>query len=269
MSTPLSPTVRRAHPHDDAPDTAAAFRLLASLPTGTERSRVREEVTRAWLPMAHRIAAKYRSKGEPLDDLRQVAALALVKAVDRYDPDRGCAFESFAVPTITGEVRRHFRDHSWTLRVPRRVQELRNRVRTARQELGGEGGEPAVGALAERTGLAEDEVREGLLALHAHSTLSLDAPVNGSGDAPAGGSVLADTYGEPDPGLDTVVDREAVRPLLSRLPERERRMLYLRYFRDQTQDRIAAEFGLSQVHVSRILSTTCAKLRRDALREVS
>ncbi|MEU9606035.1 SigB/SigF/SigG family RNA polymerase sigma factor [Streptomyces sp. NPDC048057] len=255
---------RRTRSHDDAPDTSAAFRRLVALPEGEERDRVREEVTEAWLPMAHRIASRYRGKGEPMDDLRQVAALALVKAVDRYDPDRGVAFESFAVPTITGEVRRHFRDFSWAVHVPRGVQEARNKVRVARQELSADGREPGVTDLAHHTDLSESEVRHGLQALHCHSTLSLDAPLSGTADSSGD---LADTIGSPDPGMDVVVDREAVRPLIERLPERERRVLYLRFFRGMTQESIAAEFGVSQVHVSRILATTCAHLRRRAVAE--
>ncbi|MEU9605628.1 SigB/SigF/SigG family RNA polymerase sigma factor [Streptomyces sp. NPDC048057] len=262
MSTLAPRAARRTRPHDDAPDTTTAFRRLAVLPRGRERDRVREEVTKAWLPMAHRIAARYRSKGEPMDDLRQVAALALVKAVDRYDPSRGSAFESFAVPTITGEVRRHFRDHSWALHVPRRVQEVRNRVRIAHQELSATGREPAPADIAHHAELDEGDVREGLRALHSHTALSLDAPL---GTAPDGASALADTLGAPDPGLETVVDREAVRHLIARLPEREQRILYLRFFHDMTQAGIAAEFGLSQVHVSRILTATCRELRRKAL----
>ncbi|MEU3597736.1 SigB/SigF/SigG family RNA polymerase sigma factor [Streptomyces sp. NPDC006798] len=259
-----SHTFRRNRVHDDAPDTEAAFRRLARLPEGPERDRVREEVTAAWLPMAYRIASRYRGRGESIDDLRQVAALALVKAVDRYDPGRGRAFEAFAVPTITGEVRRHFRDYSWSVHVPRTVQEVRNRVRVAYRELSDQGREPAVEELARRTDLPEPEVRKGLEALHCHSALSLDAPGDGTPDAEPG---LAGTVGAPDPGYDTVVDRETVRPLIARLPERERRILYLRFFRDMTQQSIAAEFGVSQVHISRIINTTCARLRHHALAE--
>ncbi|MEU5161171.1 SigB/SigF/SigG family RNA polymerase sigma factor [Streptomyces sp. NPDC020875] len=253
----------RIRTHDDAPDTEAAFHRLARLPRGPERERIREEVTRAWLPMAYRIASRYRGKGESIDDLRQVAALALVKAVDRYEPGRGKAFEAYAVPTITGEVRRHFRDYSWSVHVPRSVQEIRNNVRIAYRELSDQGREPAVAELARRTGLSEGEVRKGLEALHCHSALSLDAPTDQTteGEPPPS---LASTVGTPDPRFDTVIDREAVRPLIARLPDRERRILYHRYFHDMTQKEIAAEFGITQVHVSRILATTCANLRRRA-----
>ena len=125
----------KPHPHDDAPDTAAAFERLAVLHDGPERQALRDELVRLWLPMAERIAVRFRGRGESLEDLYQVAALGLVKAVDHFDPARGRAFEAYAVPTVTGEIKRHFRDHMWTLHVPRRVQDLRNRVRSTVKDL--------------------------------------------------------------------------------------------------------------------------------------
>ncbi len=129
------------HTHDDAPDTTEAFRRLAVAPAGPERELLVEELVTAWLPMAHRLATKFRDRGENLEDLRQVAAMGLVKAVERYEPDQG-AFEAYAIPTITGEIRRHFRDHGWDVRVPRRVQDLRNKVRTVRRDLLNRPGHP-------------------------------------------------------------------------------------------------------------------------------
>ncbi|MGW2490965.1 RNA polymerase sigma factor SigF [Streptomyces sp. NPDC001606] len=257
--TAAAPTRR---PHDDAPDTAALFARLAELDDGPERDAVRDELTTAWLPMAHRIASRFRDRGESVEDLRQVAALGLVKAIDRFDPSRG-AFESYAVPTITGEVKRHFRDRMWALRVPRRVQELRNRVRVARRELTQHPGspEPTVAALAEHTGLTEDEVTAGLEALESFSTLSLDAELNTGDD----GYSLADTLGSPDTSYDVVVDREAAKEGLRRLPERERAILYMRFFEDMTQSRIADRLGISQMHVSRLISRSCARVRDEAL----
>ncbi|MFG2755257.1 RNA polymerase sigma factor SigF [Streptomyces wuyuanensis] len=253
------------HPHDDAPDTADAFVRLARLADGPERTALRHELVRAWLPMADRLAGRYRNRGEALEDLRQVAALGLVKAVERYDPDRGGAFESFAVPTIDGEIKRHFRDHTWTVHVPRRVQDLRNRVRAARQELAQSvgGREPGAAEIARHTGLTEAEAGAGLEALGSYSALSLDAPVQGGGD----GYSLADAMGGPDPALDVVVDREAVRPRLDGLPERERRILYLRFFRDMTQRRIAEDLGISQMHVSRLINRCCSRLREEILHD--
>ncbi|MGW4322432.1 SigB/SigF/SigG family RNA polymerase sigma factor [Streptomyces sp. NPDC004684] len=251
-------------PHDDAPDTAALFRRLADLPDGPERDSARDELVTAWLPMAHRIAGRFRDRGESIEDLRQVAALGLVKAIDRFDPDRG-AFESYAVPTITGEVKRHFRDRMWALRVPRRVQELRNKVRVARRELTQNPGspEPSVAAVAAHTGLTEDEVNTGMEALDSFSTLSLDAEMSTGAD----GYSLADTLGAADSSYDVVVDRESAKEGLRRLPERERAILYMRFFEDMTQSRIADRLGISQMHVSRLISRSCARVRDEVLAE--
>ncbi|WP_225636938.1 RNA polymerase sigma factor SigF [Streptomyces solaniscabiei] len=253
------------HPHDDAPDTADAFRRLTTLPEGPERDAVRARIVEAWLPMAERLAGRFRSRGESFEDLRQVAALGLVKAVDRYDPARGSAFESYAVPTVTGEIKRHFRDHTWTLHVPRRVQELRNRVRFAAQDLARTtpGRRPTVAEIAEHADLSEEEVREGMEALESFTALSLDAEVPGSDD----GYSLVDGLGAPDPALDTVVDREAVKERLAALPERERAILYMRFFDDMTQSRIAEQLGISQMHVSRLISRCCDRVREQVLRD--
>ncbi|MEU6578435.1 RNA polymerase sigma factor SigF [Streptomyces sp. NPDC046805] len=252
----------RPHPHDDAPDTAEAFERLAALPEGRERRALRDELVRLWLPMAERIAVRFRGRGEALEDLYQVAALGLVKAVDHYDPARGRAFEAYAVPTVAGEIKRHFRDHMWTLHVPRRVQDLRNRVRRASRELAQTtpGRAPTVSEIAERAELTESEVRTGLEALECFTALSLDAETPG-----VDGHSLADTLGGPDPGYDLVVDRAAVKPCLQALPERERTILYLRFFRGMTQSRIAHQLGISQMHVSRLLSGCCDRLRKELI----
>ncbi|WP_406322600.1 SigB/SigF/SigG family RNA polymerase sigma factor [Streptomyces sp. NBC_00519] len=259
QTRPTAPSGRR---HDDAPDTAEYFARLATLEDGPERDLLRDELVTAWLPMAHRIAGRFRDRGESVEDLRQVAALGLVKAIDRFDPGRG-AFESYAVPTITGEVKRHFRDRMWALRVPRRVQELRNKVRVARRELTQTPGtpEPTVADLAAHTGLTEDEVSAGIEALESFSTLSLDAELSGDED----GYSLADTLGASDTSYDVVIDRESAKEGLRRLPERERAILYMRYFEDMTQSRIADQLGISQMHVSRLISRSCARVRAEAL----
>ncbi|WP_328430014.1 SigB/SigF/SigG family RNA polymerase sigma factor [Streptomyces sp. NBC_00443] len=259
---PARPRVSGGRVHDDAPDTAADFTRLAALPEGPERDAVRDELARAWLPMAHRIAGRFRNRGESLEDLRQVAALGLVKAIDRFEPGRG-AFESYAVPTITGEIKRHFRDRMWALRVPRRVQELRNKVRIARRDLitTSGGSTPSVAEIATQAGLTEEEVKAGLEALDSFSTLSLDAEMSSSDD----GFSLADTIGSNEEAYDVVIDREAVKEGLRRLPERERAILYMRFFEDMTQSRIADQLGISQMHVSRLISRCCAQVREEAL----
>ncbi|MEW2070967.1 SigB/SigF/SigG family RNA polymerase sigma factor [Streptomyces sp. NPDC007346] len=252
-------------PDAGAPSDGGAFRRLSELPPGRKRDALRNETACAWLPMAYRLASRFRDRGESLDDLRQVAAMGLVKAVDRYDPARGKAFETFAVPTVTGELKRHFRDHTWDVHVPRRVQDLRNRVRTARrdlaQRLGGRA--PTCAEIAAEAGLAEEDVLLGLEALESYSALSLDAGPAG----PDAGGTLADRLGSCDHALDVAVDREAVKPGLRELPERERTILYLRYFRDMTQVGIAEHLGISQMHVSRLISRSCERVRAGALKE--
>jgi RNA polymerase sigma-70 factor (sigma-B/F/G subfamily) len=261
MDTVRTRTRNARHPHDDAPDTAAAFQRICALPDSPEKEALRQEVVRAWMPMAERLAMRFRNRGEALEDLQQVASLGLVKAVTRYDPDRGSAFESFAVPTIVGEIKRHFRDHLWGVHVPRRVQELRNRVRVSRRELSMSmgGGSPSVAQVAEHSQMSEEDVLVGMEALESYSTLSLDAELPGSDD----GFSLSDTLGRAEPGFDHIVYRESVRPRLAQLPERERHILYLRFFRDMTQSKIAEQLGISQMHVSRLISRTCERLQQE------
>lgn len=254
----------RPHPHDDAPNTTEGFARLAGMPAGPARDALRDELVCAWLPMAERIAVRFGRRGEPLEDLYQVAALGLVKAVDHYDPDRGRAFAAYAVPTITGEIKRHFRDHTWALHVPRRVQDLRNRVRRASRELAQTtpGRAPTVAEIAERTQLSESDVRTGMDALTCFSTLSLDAEMPGTD-----GYSLADALGASDSGYDAIVDRLSVAPCLRRLPERERTILYLRFFGGMTQSHIAQQLGISQMHVSRLLSRCFTRLQEEIMGE--
>ncbi|MEF9901874.1 RNA polymerase sigma factor SigF [Streptomyces sp. P9-A2] len=256
----IAGSTTKPHPHHDAPDTAQDFVRLTRLPQGPERKALRDALVRSWLPMAERIAVRFRGRGEALEDLYQVAALGLVKAVDHYDPARGTAFEAYAVPTVTGEIKRHFRDHMWTLHVPRRVQDLRNRVRHAAKELAQitPGRAPTTAEIAAYAQLTEDEVRTGTEALECFSALSLEAEMPGTD-----GYALGDSLGGPDPAYDTVVDRVAVRPCLEALPERERLILYLRFFRGMTQSSIAELLGISQMHVSRLLSNCFAQVREE------
>jgi RNA polymerase sigma-B factor len=256
---------QRPHRRPDAPDTAADFERLAALPPGPERQRLATQLVEAWLPMARRLAGKFRDRGEQLEDLEQVAALGLVKAVDRYDPAYG-PFAPYAVPTIIGEVKRHFRDHAWHVHVPRRVQELRNQVRASIRELStGTGRFPTVTQIAEQGQMSEEDVLAGLEAIESFRALSLDAQLSaGSED---GSAALADTLGLTEPRFDAVVAREAVKPCLAHLPERERRILYLRFFHDMTQARIGEELGISQMHVSRLLAHACRRVRAHVERD--
>ncbi|MFI1105779.1 SigB/SigF/SigG family RNA polymerase sigma factor [Streptomyces melanogenes] len=257
------PTRRETHrTYDDTPRTDEAFVRLAALPEGAARTALREELVRAWLPLAERLAGRYRDRGETVEDLRQTAAVGLLKAVDGFDPSHGTAFIAYAMPTITGEIKRHFRDHMWTVHVPRRVQELRNRVREARHELQNAGcGEPGVSEIAGYTGLSEADVQAGMEALQGFRALSLDAEQSGS-ESPC---TLADTLGADDPALDTLIDRESAKPGLHALPARERKILYLRYFQGMTQKNIGRELGISQMHVCRLLRQCCENLRDEAM----
>ncbi|MBA0049431.1 SigB/SigF/SigG family RNA polymerase sigma factor [Streptomyces sp. AJS327] len=254
------PRARRSrHSHHDAPDTAADFARLERLPDGAEKRRLQQEVAAAWLPMAYRLARKYRNRGEALEDLEQIAALALVKAVEGYNPSRGCAFESYAIPTIYGELKRHFRDNLWDVHVPRRVQNLRNRVRVSMQDLSGGSRAPTVAQLAEHARLSEEDVQLGLEALHGFSSLSLDAEVPGADN----GYSLLDSLSVQEADYEHVIDREAVKSRLRCLPEREQYILYLRFFREMTQSGIARQLGISQMHVSRLIAGACRRVREE------
>jgi RNA polymerase sigma-B factor len=237
---------------------------MAALPSGPERDQLRRTVIEAWLPMARRVALRFRERGESLDDLRQVASIGLIKAVDRYDPDRG-PFGSYAVPTIVGELKRHFRDVTWSVHVPRRVQELRIRVRAAQRDLSMRPGaaSPTVQQLAGHCGLSEEDVVLALEALQAYRSLSLDGEPGGAED----GYSLLDCLGAEDPSFERVVRREAVRAHPHVLSPRERHILYLRFYREMSQTAIAAQLGVSQMHVSRLLARACRYLRATAERE--
>ncbi|MFD6825016.1 SigB/SigF/SigG family RNA polymerase sigma factor [Streptomyces sp. NPDC060085] len=255
------PAPVRQDPHIAA---CPLFARLAVLEDGPERDAVRSELVALWLPMAYRIAGRFRDKGEDVEDLRQVAAIGLIKSINRYVPARG-AFESYAIPTIVGEVKRHFRDHTWAVRVPRRVQELRNQVRTARRELTDRPGgrTPSTAELAENLGLTEDDVTAGMRALECYSTTSLDFEVGFQHE----GFTFGDTLGNADPAYDLVVDREAAKDELRKLPEQQRTILYMRFFQDMTQTRIAEALGISQMHVSRLITRSCTQVRDRATAE--
>ncbi|GAA2101702.1 RNA polymerase sigma factor SigF [Streptomyces albiaxialis] len=262
MTCTSQPPLSGRRPHPDTPDTSAEFAELARLGDGPAKRTLQDEVVAAWLPLAHRLARRFRNRGESLEDLEQVAALALVKSVERYDPEQGTGFLSFALPTIRGELKRHFRDYMWEVHVPRRVQNLRNRVRNSIRELeAATSRPPTVREVAEHSGLPEDDVRAGMEALHSFTSLSLDASA-ATGDEPGGREgQLTEILGEEDPGYDTAVDREAARTYLSCLPEREQRILYLRFFQGLYQHEIAEILGISQMHVSRLITGACRQVR--------
>lgn len=238
---------------------------LATLPEDDpERQDARNTLVTLHLPLVEHLARRFRNRGEPYDDLVQVATIGLIKAIDRYDLERGVEFSTYATPTIVGEIKRWFRDKGWAIRVPRRLQELRLAIGSATATLTQDlGRSPTIAELAKKIGATEEEVLEGLESATAYSTLSLDAPEGVNGDGPA----VLDNLGKEDGALVDVENREALKPLMSRLDERERRILMLRFFAGMTQSQIAAEVGISQMHVSRLLSRTLAKLRQGLLDE--
>jgi RNA polymerase sigma-B factor len=236
------------------------FRELASVaPDSMEFQRQRDKIVERCLPLADHIARRFEGRGESRDDLVQVARVGLVNAVVRFDVEAGSDFVSFAVPTIMGEVRRHFRDNSWSLKVPRRLKELHLRLGTATAELSQRlGRAPTATELAAELGMERDEVVEGLVAGSSYNTLSIDT---GGGSDDDDARAIADTLGDVDAGMDRIEDREALRPLLEALPERERMVLVLRFFESMTQTQIAERVGISQMHVSRLLAKSLARLR--------
>jgi len=244
------------------PDRARArelFERLATLPPGSpERERIRGTLVELHLPLVEYLARRFRNRGEWLDDLTQVATIGLIKSIDRFDLERGVEFSTYATPTIVGEIKRHFRDKGWAVRVPRRLQELKLSLTKAIGELAQrEGRAPTVSELAAHLQMSEEEVLEGLESANAYSTVSLDAPDSGDEDAPA----VADSLGIVDEALEGVEYRESLKPLLERLPPREKKILLLRFFGNLTQSQIAAELGISQMHVSRLLARTLTQLR--------
>ena len=250
-----------------APDREAAralFVRLSALPEGSpERVELRNQLVRMHIPLVEHLARRFRNRGEPLDDLTQVATIGLIKSVDRFDHERGVEFSTYATPTIVGEIKRHFRDKGWAVRVPSRLQELRLSLTTATSELSQRHGRsPTVHELAEHLGISEEDVLEGLESANAYSTLSLDVP-DSDDESPA----VADTLGATDEALEGVEYRESLKPLLAQLPPREQKILVLRFFRNMTQSQIAAEVGISQMHVSRLLARTLAQLREKLLVE--
>lgn len=255
-----SPSATRRTPPDKE-QVRALFREFASLEEGARRKELRDELVALHMPLVEYLARRFRSRGEALDDLTQVGMIGLIKSVDRFDPERGVEFSTYATPTVVGEIKRYFRDKGWAIRVPRRLQELKLALTKATNELSQKNGRsPTVSELATHLGLTQEEILEGLESANAYATTPLDAP-SGDEDAPS----LADTLGTVDEALEGVEYRESLKPLLDRLPEREKRILLLRFFHNMTQSQIAAEVGISQMHVSRLLARTLAELRESLL----
>ena len=234
------------------------IKAMARMPVDDpRRSALRERTIEAWLPLARHLAARYHGRGEPADDLLQTAVVGLIKAVDRYDADRGVEFTGFAIPTILGEVKRHFRDRTWSVRVPRRTQELRMAITDANNVLVHTlGRSPTVADVAAHLNLTEEEVLEGLEGARAYSATSLSTPV-----AADESMLLGDTLGEDDHEYEMTELRMVLGTALAHLDEREQTILSLRFYGNMTQSDIAARVGVSQMHVSRLITRALAKLR--------
>jgi RNA polymerase sigma-B factor len=244
-------------------DVTDMFRHLVTLDgQSSEYQRQRDVIIERCLPLADHIARRFSNRGEPLEDLVQVARMGLIQAVNRFDTANGADFLAFAVPTMMGEVRRHFRDHGWSVKVPRRMKELGPQLNRARDEMSQRlGRAPTASEIASYLGLDYEEVVQAQIAASAYSTLSSDAP----GPAAAGddeGLSISSSFGDLDANLDKVLDVETVRPLVAALPERQQTVLLLRFFENMTQTQIAERLGISQMHVSRILRKAIADLQR-------
>jgi RNA polymerase sigma-B factor len=222
----------------------------------------REQLVRRFLPLARQLARRYQRGGEQLDDLVQVASLGLLKAVDRSDPERETAFSSFAVPTILGELKRHFRDKGWSVRVPRDLQEMAVKVDRVAEEMSRElGRAPTPAEIAERTGATQEQVLEAREAAGAYRAVSLD---RSRSDEQEEGDSYADVVGAEDPGFGLAEDSATVGRLMRVLSEREREVLRLRFEEDLTQSEIGQRVGVSQMHVSRLIRQSIARLREEA-----
>ena len=239
---------------------APVFDELAALPeSDAARQELRDRLVTEHLPVAEHIARKFSDSSQGQEDLVQVARVGLIKAVDRFDPSRGFDFLSFAVPTIMGEVRRHFRDTGWSVRVPRRLKELSLAVTTASAELAQRYGHaPTPSEIATHLDVPREDVFEALEAAGGHHASSLDNLLTDDPGAPS----LGDTLGAEDDEMGGVENRETLEPLLRLLPERERKIVILRFFGNLTQTQIADRVGISQMHVSRLLARSLEKLRQ-------
>jgi RNA polymerase sigma-B factor len=231
---------------------------MAALPDGhPQRAALRARAIEAWMPMAGRLARRYARRGEDMEDLQQAAAVGLIKAVDGFDPDHGSDFVSYAIPTVLGELKRHFRDRAWSLRIPRRLQELRLAIGAAQSELAHTLGRAATAAdVAEHLDVSEEAVLEALEAGRAYRATSLSTPADDEA-----GRELSETLGCVDHGYELTELRMALPPAMAVLTERERQIVALRFYGNLTQTVIGERLGISQMHVSRLLARALGKLR--------
>ncbi|GHH47769.1 RNA polymerase sigma-B factor [Streptomyces candidus] len=257
---PEIPPYHQVGPVDARALSKTLFERLESLEEGThEHAYVRNTLVELNLALVKFAASRFRTRSEPMEDIIQVGTIGLIKAIDRFELSRGVEFPTFAMPTIIGEVKRFFRDTSWSVRVPRRLQELRLDLAKAGDELAQQlDRSPTVAELAERLGISKEEVVEGMAASNAYTASSLDAQPEEDDSEGA----LADRIGYEDNGIEGIEYIESLKPLIASLPTRDRQILSLRFVANMTQSEIGDELGISQMHVSRLLSRTLVKLRK-------
>ncbi len=244
------------------------FDRLQTLEEGThEYQYARNTLIEMNLTLVHFAARRFRNRGNgDMEEIIQVGTIGLIKAIDRFDLSREVEFATFAVPYILGEIKRFFRDTTWAVHVPRRLQELRVELAKAKEELSAHiDHDPTVKELAEYLSITEDEVIEGLVASNGYTAGSLESPTDGGESAATPTRTLADVMGGPDPAMEAVENLHTLAPLLEALDDRERRIIELRFGQEMTQSQIGNELGVSQMHVSRLLSGTLNKLRRGML----
>lgn len=237
----------------------ALFESYQAASSEEEKLPYRERLVEQFIGLVEFLARRFRNRGEPLEDLVQVGTIGLLKAIDRFDLERQVEFSTYATPTIVGELKRHFRDKGWAVRVPRRLQELHLELTKVVGHLGHDlGRSPTVAEIAQAASISEEEVLEGLEIAQAYNFTSLDAPID-TGDG--GSTSFADQLGEDDEHLENLEYRASLAPEMAKLPERDRTILYLRFFKGLTQSEIADRLGISQMHVSRLLNRTLTQLR--------
>ena len=240
-------------------EVKALFKSYQAAADEEEKFAHRERLVEQFIGLVEFLARRFRNRGEPLEDLVQVGTIGLLKAIDRFDLDREVEFSTYATPTIVGELKRHFRDKGWAVRVPRRLQELHLELTKVVGHLGHDlGRSPTVAEIAQAASISEEEVLEGLEIAQAYNFTSLDAPID-TGDG--GSTSFADQLGEDDEHLENLEYRASLAPEMAKLPERDRTILYLRFFKGLTQSEIADRLGISQMHVSRLLNRTLTQLR--------
>ena len=250
-----------SNPQIDRERLRALHREYREATDESRKEQIRDELVRGYESLVHFLARKFQNRGEPLEDIVQVGFLGLIKAIERFEPEMGNEFTTFATPTIAGEIKRYFRDKSWSIRFPRRLQELYQQVVRTNEELKNElNRQPTVPEIAERLKVSPDDVLEAMEMSPAHTPISIDQSLGGDGDD--GGRTLSDSIGGEDPSLERVEMRDVLQRAMAHLNERERRIMAMRFYDEMSQSEIAKKLGISQMHVSRLQRAALEQLRQ-------